>query len=90
MGTLNNRKQYFNYGAIKIGNNSYTIEKHHLLKFYLKMSATEIISFIHFLPLMIGNLIPNNDTWLFCLNFIEIINILKSHQLTPDLISCLK
>ncbi|XP_060871578.1 uncharacterized protein LOC132949103 [Metopolophium dirhodum] len=89
--TLNNRKQYFNYGAIEIGNNSHTIEKHHLLNFHLKMSAREMMCFIHFLPLMIGDLIPNNDdTWLFFLNFLEIIDILMSHKLTQDLIACLK
>lgn len=88
---LNNRKQYFNYGAIEIGNNSHTIEKHHLLKFHLKMSTREMMCFIHFLPLMIGDLIPNNDdTWLFFLNFLEIIDILMSHKLTQDLIACLK
>jgi hypothetical protein len=46
--TLNNRKQYFNYGTIEIGNNSHIIEKHNLLKFHLKMSAREIMCFIHF------------------------------------------
>ncbi|CAH1736352.1 unnamed protein product [Aphis gossypii] len=89
--TLNNRKQYFNYGTIEMGNNSHIIEKQHLLKFRLKMSAREMMCFIHFLPLMIGDLIPNNDdVWLFFLNFLEIIDILMSHKLTQDLISCLK
>jgi len=88
---LNNRKQYFNYGAIEVGNNSHTIEKHHLLHFHLKMSARLMMCFIHFLPLMIGDLVPNNDdTWIFFLNFLEIIDILMSHKLTQDLIACLK
>lgn len=89
--TLNNRKQHFNYGAIEIGNNSHPIEKHHLLNNHLKMSAREIMCFINFLPLMIGDLIPNNDdVWLFFFNFLEIIDILMSYTLTKDLISHLK
>lgn len=89
--TLNNRKQNFNYGTIEIGNNSHPIEKHHLLNFHLKMSAREMMCFINFLPLIIGDLIPNNDdVWLFFLNFLEIIEILMSHKLTQDLISRLK
>lgn len=83
LDTLNFRKQHFNYGELEQKNLSPPIEKHHLSKFHLKMSARQMMSFVHFFPLMIGDLIPDDDeVWLFFLNFLEIIEILLSHELT--------
>lgn len=49
--TLNSRKINFNYGQIEVGNISPPIT-------CLKMSAREVMKFVHFLPLVISNLIP--------------------------------
>jgi hypothetical protein len=46
--TLNNRKMNFNYGTIEIGNISPTIKMIHLEKKHLKMSAWEVMTFVHF------------------------------------------
>ncbi|XP_022176334.1 uncharacterized protein LOC111037844 [Myzus persicae] len=53
LDTLNFRKQHFNYGKLEQQNLSPPIEKHHLSKFHLKMSARQMMCFIHFFPLMI-------------------------------------
>jgi len=85
LDTLNFRKQHFNYGELEQQNLSLPIEKHHLSKFHLKMSARQMMCFIHFFPLMIGDLIPVDDEiWIFFLNFLEIIEILLSHELTQQ------
>lgn len=56
LDTLNNRKSNFNYGPIEYGNISPAISINHL-----KMSARELMTFIHFFPLVVGDLVPEND-----------------------------
>jgi hypothetical protein len=41
------------------------------------MSAREMQIFIHFFPLIIGDMVPeNNEVWLFLLYFVEIIDLI--------------
>lgn len=88
--TLNFRKKNFSYG-LEQKNNSPPIEKHHLKKFHLKMSARQMMCFVHFFPLMIGDLIPEDDeVWVFLLNFLDIIEILLSNKLTQQSVPYLK
>lgn len=83
--TLNFRKQNFSYCELEQKNLSPQIEKHHLHKFHLKMSARQMMCFVHFFSLIIGDLIPENDeVWQFFLNFLEIIDILLGHQVTQQ------
>lgn len=82
--TLNFRKQNFYY-ELEQTNLSPQIEKHHLHKFPLKMSARQMICFVNFFTLIVGDLIPENDeVWQFFLNFLEIIEILLSHLYTQE------
>lgn len=37
------------------------IKKHHLHKFHLKMLARQIMCFVHFFTLIVGDLIPEHD-----------------------------
>jgi len=60
LDTLNLRKSSFNYGSIEIGNISPSINTKHLQNFHLKMSAQEMMTFTHFFPLMVGDLVPEN------------------------------
>jgi len=45
----------------KNGNISPAITLLHLQNNHIKMSAREVMTFIHFFPLMIWDLIPEND-----------------------------
>jgi len=75
--TLNNRKQHFNYGTSEIGNLSGPIKMLNSKKLSIKMSAREMQTFIHFFPLIIGDMVPeNNEVWLFLLNFVEITDLI--------------
>ncbi|KAE9522645.1 hypothetical protein AGLY_016950 [Aphis glycines] len=58
--TLNLRKQNFNYGSIEIGNASPLIQSIHIQKFHLKMTAREMMTFVHFFLLMIGYIKPKH------------------------------
>ncbi|KAK4877980.1 hypothetical protein RN001_010486 [Aquatica leii] len=75
--TLNSRKQLFNYGKTEIGNISPPIKSNHLQGSKLHMSAREMWTFCHFLPLIIGDLVPcNNKYWkLLCL-LIEMMDLI--------------
>jgi len=80
-----------NYGPIEMGNISPPIKIVHLKKRYLKMSAREIMTFVHFLLLMIGDLIPENDEiWALFLILLQIIDFLLSFTFTNNAISHLK
>lgn len=88
---LNNMKSMFTYGVSEIQNLSPPIQLKHLKNNTLKMSAREVWHFLHFLPLLIGDIIPtNNRYWkLICL-LIEIIDIVLSPEFSRDDINNLK
>lgn len=44
-----------------------------------------MMCFVHFFPLMIGDLIPEKDeVWEFLLNFLDIIEILLSNEISKQ------
>lgn len=61
LNTLNNRKFLVNYSDIEIGNISPAITSNNLSSFHLKMTAREMMTFVHIFPLMIGDLVPHDD-----------------------------
>lgn len=91
LDTLNSRKVNFNYGPIESGNLSTEISVNHLNNMRLKMSAREMMTFIHFFPLMIGDLVPENDeVWCLFLILLQIVDVLLSYTFNSNLISHLK
>ncbi|XP_055914391.1 uncharacterized protein LOC129947743 isoform X1 [Eupeodes corollae] len=88
---LNKRKQTFEYGPHEIGNISNEISQTHLQKRHLRMSAREMLCFIQYLPIMIGDLVPiDDDVWHFLLNLIEIIDLTLCFEINDFSISSLK
>lgn len=59
--TLNNRKQSFNYNETEIGNLSPPLKLINLKNFNTKIPAREIQCFIHFFPLLVGDLVNQYD-----------------------------
>jgi len=89
--TFNNRKITFNYGPIEIGNISPPVTLLNLQKYHLKMSAREVMTFVHYFPIMIGDLIPENDeVWKFVLILIKIVDLLLSYTFTESSINYLE
>lgn len=79
--TLNNRKTTINYGPLEISSISPPIIITHLQKYHLKMSPREIMTFVYFFPLIIGNLVPENDNvWNFMLTLIKMVDLLLSYK----------
>lgn len=88
---LNSRKKNFEYGPTEIDNISNEITITHLKKQHLRMSAREMMSFIMYFPLMVGDLIPFDDEiWGFLLKLVEIIDLVLSFEVTDVSISTLK
>lgn len=89
--TLNLRKNTFNYGQDEIGNISGEIKTQHLTSKHLKMTAREVMTFIHFLTLMIGDLVPDDDeVWQFILNLIELTDMILLFEIDQETINLLK
>lgn len=91
LNKLNERKLSFNYGEIEIGNISREITANNLKHFHLKMTAREMMAFVHLFPLMVGDLVKNDDEiWSFLLRFLEIIEILLYFEISRDILEKLK
>lgn len=89
--TLNKQKTNFNYGPIEVGNISPEITEQHLNKCHLKMSAREMMTFVHFFSIMVGEFVPENDeVWQFYLTLVKIIDMLLSYKFTESKIEYLK
>lgn len=83
--TLNLRKQNFNYGPLEIGNFSKPILEKHLNQNRLKMTASEMKSFIRFFPLIIGDLITEDDNvWNFFKILLKLIELLLKSFLSAN------
>ncbi|XP_067629146.1 uncharacterized protein [Eurosta solidaginis] len=75
--TFNYRKQIFSYGPTEIGNSSPPISLNNLRNSKFKISAREMMCFVHHLPFIISDLVPEGDeVWNFFLVFLQIIDIL--------------
>lgn len=89
--TLNLRKKNFNYGLLEIGNFSQPILERHLNQNRLKMTASEMKSFIRLFPLIIGDLISEDDcVWHFFKVLLKIIELLLKNSFTIGDISLLR
>lgn len=89
--TLNSRKRNFEYGELEIGNSSPDITMTHLKNKHLKMSAREMMTFVTYFPLMIGDLIPtDDDVWLFVMTLVQILDKILAFRVTDFSISSLK
>lgn len=85
---FNYRKQMFNYGETEIGNLSPPLEIGHLLNNKIKMSAREMMTFVHFLPLIIGDKIPiDNKVWKYFITLLNIVDILLMSRFDEPLLN---
>ncbi|XP_055908123.1 uncharacterized protein LOC129942965 isoform X1 [Eupeodes corollae] len=80
LDVLNNRTQLFKYSKSEIGNIAPIIKPEHIQRQKLNMSAKEMWTFCRFLPIIIGDLVPEkNNHWKLLTFLNKIIDIvLKS------------
>lgn len=89
--TLNKRKKQFDYGELEIGNICQDISLNHIKKKHLRMSASEMLTFILYFPIMVGDLVPTDDrVWEFILILIEIIDTILLFELSAFDINAFK
>lgn len=84
--TLNKLKQEFDYGVIEIGNMGPEISEFQIKKHYLVMSASEMRTFVHFFPLIIGHCIKEKrhfKMWSMMTKLTQITDILMQSVLKP-------
>lgn len=63
---INGLKAQFSFGDIEIGNISRDISRDRNGSCVFKMTAREMMCFVHFFPLIYGNRVPeDNEVWLF-------------------------
>lgn len=83
--TLNKLKQEFDYGYIEIGNMGPEISETHIKNLCIMMSASEMKTFLHFLPLMIGHLFKDRlheKVWKLLLQLVKIGDILVKSSMS--------
>ncbi|XP_054087725.1 uncharacterized protein LOC128922130 [Zeugodacus cucurbitae] len=85
--TFNSRKQMFQYGQTEIGNVSPPVKKEHIKNANFKMNAKQMQTFSHLVLLMIGDLIPPNDSvYKFLVLFIQLIDYVLLPNFDDDLL----
>lgn len=68
-----------------MGNLSPPLQMHHLKTFNLKLSGREMLTFAHFFPLLIGDVVNEDDNlWKFVLNLIELLDLLVLSEYTKS------
>lgn len=73
LDVLNSRKKLFPYGRLSVNNTSQDLTLERIKTFNLRMTASEVSTFVNLLPLMIGDLVPqNNKHWLFLIQLLEL------------------
>uniref|UniRef100_A0A8D8B8P3 (northern house mosquito) hypothetical protein n=1 Tax=Culex pipiens TaxID=7175 RepID=A0A8D8B8P3_CULPI len=88
---LNQRKDLFDYGMYQINNLSEAITQSHLRDEGLKMSSCEMFTFLEFLPMMIGDLIEeNNPHWKYLLLLRRIVLFTFKSSFSLDEINTLQ
>lgn len=86
---LNDRIASFNYGDILIGNIAINRISH--TNMHIQKTASEMMTFIDLFPMMVGDLIPQNDEiWVFLLNLVEMVDLILSCSFSFDSIARLK
>lgn len=81
---VNNRKRLFPYGELEINNSSNDLSYKRIETYNLDMTASEIWSFVHFLPLMIGDLIEHsNKHWILLCSLIRVMDGCLLSKYTP-------
>lgn len=82
---MNKLKQEFDYGSIEIGNLGSELLESQIKGGQITMSASEMKTFIHFLPLMIGDKITHKKhlkVWELLLKLNQITDLVLQSSIT--------
>lgn len=83
LNTINNRIQIFNY--LPRRNVPGKIKREHLINRRLHTSASEMITLIYYLPILAGDLVPNDDVvWNFLLVLVQIVETVLDRSFSEE------
>jgi hypothetical protein len=82
---LNDKKNSFDYGTLKIGNLAEDITMKHLDNQKFNFTSSEMLCFVRNLPFMIGQYVAEDDeVWIFFLTLLKILNIVMDPSVTES------
>ena len=89
--TINYRIQMFDVQETERRNTFKTITREHIKTGNFKMTAREMMLFVHYFPLMFGDLIPANDyVWSFVLSLVELTTLVLLPKYNDELLNTLE
>lgn len=89
--TINYRIQMFDVKETERRNTFKTITREHIKSANFKMTAREMMLFVHYFPLMFGDLIPeNNKVWNFVLSLVELTTLVLLPKFNDELLKTLE
>lgn len=84
---LNNRLQIFLYVNHDKGSEKFSFFIREFENRRLKLSAKQMMAFCHYLPILLGDLVPFEDVvWKFILNFLDLIDDLLCYEVSNNLL----
>lgn len=87
---LNYSTQHFAYGVYERSNRSVEITLDNIKDEHFKMTSSEMYAFARFLPLLIGDLVPErNENWKLFLILLSIIDIVFQSTLNENQLNVL-
>lgn len=91
VGDLNHRKNMFVYGNLNSANIADDFKESSIKNKQLKITASESMVLVTFLPLIIGPLIPDHDeVWLFFCSLVKILHIVLLDSISYELVNELR
>lgn len=88
---INYRIQMFNYGDTEKRNLFRKITRDQIKSTSFKMTAREMQLFVHYFPLLFGDLIPeNNEVWNFVLSLVELTDLILLPAFNNQLLKTLE
>ena len=84
LAVLNDRISNFDYRKHGFSNQPPPISEMELVKKTLKMSASEMMAFVYFFSLLVGDLVSHDEVWFFYLTLRKIVDIVIAPSLQKE------
>jgi hypothetical protein len=81
LDNINKRIQHFKFCEVDTGNPIPQIKADHIKKKHIIMSASEMLAFVSYFGILVGDLVPEDDEcWQLYINLHQILYILLSFR----------
>lgn len=91
LSTINYRIQMFNFGETENRNTFKQISREQIKSTNYKMTAREMMLFVHYFPLIFGEIMPvGDDVWNFILSLVELVDIVLLPSFDEEMLNVLE